>query len=299
MPFSGDEMTCRASAGEDAPGVGARLRMGSGFTGECVREGRPLRCDDSETDTRVDRDRCRKLGIRSIVAVPLKNNESVLGIIEIFSPRTKAFTESHMAKLHGLAERVTSAVEDAKNPSPGMPDVSAPELIWADLFVDSSLPWKRLLQSALCHLVVVAAMWNLTQNWAKSEKILRPTVAHNSQLTYYPNPPSFPAAGSHRPRDAAVPKVPRPTQPAPVGDLGQDGERPNSSVTPPAVKLGSQPRGALALAAWKPASPALSRPPVSSGAGFDTSTPSRLMTLASTGRPSSAASFSRGSCTSG
>ena len=51
-----NEMICVASAGDDAPPVGCRLQVGSGFSGECVRTGRSLRCDDSETDDRVDRD---------------------------------------------------------------------------------------------------------------------------------------------------------------------------------------------------------------------------------------------------
>src|SRR5579862_4441780 len=54
----GDEMICRASAG-DAPPIGARLQAGSGFSGECLKLGRLLRCDDSETDARVDRESCR------------------------------------------------------------------------------------------------------------------------------------------------------------------------------------------------------------------------------------------------
>src|SRR5262249_55701283 len=51
-----DVMVCRASAGADAPPVGARLQVGSGFSGECVRAGRLLRCDDTESDDRVDRE---------------------------------------------------------------------------------------------------------------------------------------------------------------------------------------------------------------------------------------------------
>jgi hypothetical protein len=273
---SGDEMTCRASAGEDAPGVGARLRIGPGFAGECVREGRALRCDDSETDSRVDRDRCRKLGIRSVVAVPLKNNESVLGIIEIFSPRTKAFTESHMAKLHVLAERVTSAVEDAKKPPPPMPAVSMPELIWADVFVDSSIPWMRLLQSTVCHLVVVAAVWNISLSWAKSEKILRPTASPNSQLTYYPNSPTFPAAGSRRPLDSAAKLEVQSGQSAAMA-VQTASER--QTIAPPNVKPSA--RGPLNLVAENPDIPTMSRPPALSAV----TSPQRI-NLASSGRPS-------------
>jgi hypothetical protein len=62
-----DYMICRASSGADAPPVGAPLQVGSGFSGECVKSGVLLRCDDSEVDVRVDRDNCRALGIRSIL----------------------------------------------------------------------------------------------------------------------------------------------------------------------------------------------------------------------------------------
>src|ERR1700722_7296159 len=56
-------MTCRASSGSNVPPVGATLKVGSGFSGECVRAGRILRCDDTEEDARVDRESCRALVI--------------------------------------------------------------------------------------------------------------------------------------------------------------------------------------------------------------------------------------------
>src|SRR6476660_1231931 len=40
LPGSGDEMTCRASAGKAAPLVGARLRLVPGLKRECLREGK-------------------------------------------------------------------------------------------------------------------------------------------------------------------------------------------------------------------------------------------------------------------
>ena len=54
-------MDCRASAGPGAPPVGARLQVGSGFSGECVKTGRLLRCDDTDLDSRVDAESCRAL----------------------------------------------------------------------------------------------------------------------------------------------------------------------------------------------------------------------------------------------
>jgi hypothetical protein len=120
-------MTCRASAGQSAPPVGARLQVGSGFSGECVRTGRTLRCDDAETDDLVDRESCRALGIRSILAVPVGPKEKVIGLIEVFSDRPNAFAENDSATLQRFAETLLAAVNrtprsvDSSGPPPDAP----------------------------------------------------------------------------------------------------------------------------------------------------------------------------------
>jgi hypothetical protein len=122
-------MVCRASSGPDAPPVGARLQVGSGFSGECVKSGKLLRCDDAETDSRVDRENCRSLGIRSIAAAPVRAKEKCIGILEAFAPQAGAFVESDANVLQRLAETVVAAVNRAARagnlPLPGTP-ASAP-----------------------------------------------------------------------------------------------------------------------------------------------------------------------------
>ena len=108
------EMMCRARAGTDSPELGARLESGSGFSGECVRTGQAIVCDDSEYDSRVDRHSCRALGIRSILACPIKRDQQVIGIIEVFSPEPAAFWENDIRILRRLAELVTGAVRRAE-----------------------------------------------------------------------------------------------------------------------------------------------------------------------------------------
>jgi GAF domain-containing protein len=109
------EMMCRARAGTDSPELGARLESGSGFSGECVRTGQAIVCDDSEYDSRVDRRICRTLGIRSILACPIKRNKEVIGIIEVFSPEPAAFWENDIRILRRLAEIVVAAVRRAEH----------------------------------------------------------------------------------------------------------------------------------------------------------------------------------------
>jgi hypothetical protein len=120
-----DVMECRASSGPDAPPVGARLQVGSGFSGECVKSGRLLRCDDSELDARVDRESCRALGIRSMLAVPLRMGENPVGILEVFSPQPNSFTESDARVLQRLGETILAAIHRATNAGNSAPPASA------------------------------------------------------------------------------------------------------------------------------------------------------------------------------
>jgi len=108
-----DFMECRASSGEIAPPPGARLQVGSGFSGECVKTGKLLRCDDAELDARVDRESCHALGVRSILAAPVRVGEKSVGILEAFAPQPYGFTDNDGQVLQRLADAVVAAVNRA------------------------------------------------------------------------------------------------------------------------------------------------------------------------------------------
>jgi GAF domain-containing protein len=111
IALSGSEnMICRASSGSDAPPIGAVLQAGSGFSGECVGTGQLLHCEDAETDLRVDQQSCRALGVRSMIAAPVRSNGRVIGILEVFSPQPRIFTDSDKDILQRFAEIVSQAV---------------------------------------------------------------------------------------------------------------------------------------------------------------------------------------------
>ena len=116
-------MICEASAGSDAPPVGARLQASSGFSGECVRTGRSLRCDDSETDDRVNRDSCRTMGVRSIVAVPIRRGSRVGGLWEVFSSQPYAFSPEDISVLQQLSGTIVSVVGSGAEVPPATPEI--------------------------------------------------------------------------------------------------------------------------------------------------------------------------------
>jgi len=107
------EMICRASAGPSAPELGAEVQVKTGLTGESVRTRQVLRCDDAETDSRVNRESCRALGIKSVMVVPLIREEEVIGVFELFADRANAFEERDITALERLAEMVQTGLEHA------------------------------------------------------------------------------------------------------------------------------------------------------------------------------------------
>ncbi len=100
------EMVCRASVGESAPGLGVRLNTRSGVSGACVQRKELQRCDDAENDPRVDAAACRDAEIRSILAVPILEGQELLGVLEVFASRTKAFDDTDVYAVQALSRRI-------------------------------------------------------------------------------------------------------------------------------------------------------------------------------------------------
>jgi TonB family protein len=124
------EWVCRASAGGNAPQLGARLNAESGLSGACVKTRTAQRCDDAQNDSRVDSEACRVLGVRSVIVLPLLQNGELAGIFEAFSMWPAAFGERDERTLEALSHRVLGNLERASSPisaggeaSRGKPDV--------------------------------------------------------------------------------------------------------------------------------------------------------------------------------
>ena len=119
------EMICRASAGPSAPELGAEVQVKSGLTGESVRTRQVLRCDDAETDMRVNRESCRALGIKSVMVVPLVREQEVIGVFELFADRANAFEARDVTALERLAEMVQTGVEHAEAAKRALQEIAA------------------------------------------------------------------------------------------------------------------------------------------------------------------------------
>src|SRR5580700_2021752 len=109
----GDEIVCRATTGANAPDLGVKLDVHSGLSGACVQSKKWQRCDDTETDSRVDAEVCRDLGVRSILVFPVVRDDELLGVFEIFSPRPNAFSDREIQTLEALSRSIVNNVNRA------------------------------------------------------------------------------------------------------------------------------------------------------------------------------------------
>jgi len=70
--------------------------------------------------------------------------------------------------------------------SPGPTSASsAPGAFWPDVFVAARVPWVRLRQSFLLHLMAMAAIWGVSQTYLFRPRVEIEPVTRNTTLTYY------------------------------------------------------------------------------------------------------------------
>jgi len=148
----GDEMVCRAATGEHAPDLGIPLNTRDGLSGACLRTHQSQLCLDTETDSRVDAAASRRLGIRSMLIVPVLEGDELVGVLEVFATDPAEFVDSDQNLLEIFARDVTrirrAAFELEQRPLPSiqqaqvlqplsmapnlaLPRVRAPYEIWS------------------------------------------------------------------------------------------------------------------------------------------------------------------------
>jgi diguanylate cyclase (GGDEF)-like protein len=106
----GEEMVYRAASGQAATHLGLRLKRRTSLSGRCVEAGTALRCDDAEADARVDREATRRIGVRSMICVPLRHDATVVGVLKVVSDRAHAFDDEAQEILELMSSLVASAM---------------------------------------------------------------------------------------------------------------------------------------------------------------------------------------------
>lgn len=109
----GDELVYRAASGLATPYVGQRIKAKESLSGKCSSIGEALICFDTETDERVDREACRRVGVRSMIVVPLKIEKQSMGVLKVYSKDANFFTARHVDTLHLIAGLLSASLKQA------------------------------------------------------------------------------------------------------------------------------------------------------------------------------------------
>ena len=120
----GNEIVCRARTGRTAPDIGVRLQTDRGLSADCVRSGEVMLCNDAESNPRVDWATCRRMGVRSILAAPLRHFQRTLGVFEVLSSTPHAFDNNDVATMQFLSGMMVATISrlSSLQPAAGSPD---------------------------------------------------------------------------------------------------------------------------------------------------------------------------------
>ena len=108
-----NEVTYVCGAGNQVSHLGTTVELGSSLSGLAARTGTLQRCDNTETDPRVDTVACRRLSVASLVCVPLTRARETLGVLAVNATHPYAFTDDDVATLTRLADFVSVAIGSA------------------------------------------------------------------------------------------------------------------------------------------------------------------------------------------
>lgn len=111
--IEGDELVYWSASGSVAPFTGLRVKVSQSLSGLAATEMKVLVCTDSETDPRVDRDMCRRVGLRSMITAPLPYNGTIIGVLKVVSPWAKAYGAQDVEILEQLNVLIGAAIAHA------------------------------------------------------------------------------------------------------------------------------------------------------------------------------------------
>jgi putative nucleotidyltransferase with HDIG domain len=112
-----DELFFAAATGEKKDSIkNIRVPIGEGVVGWVAREDKPVLIADAQNDPRFFKqaDQKTKFKTKTIVAVPLKTKEKLIGVVEILNKKDGLFNEEDLNLLEALSNQAAVAIENAK-----------------------------------------------------------------------------------------------------------------------------------------------------------------------------------------
>jgi PAS domain S-box-containing protein len=107
--IEGANLVPQVHVGLDAP----QLKLSESLSGLCVRTGELQRSNDVGSDPRIEHTAYQAIGVRSLLVVPLKHEQQIVGVLKVVSTRPNAFTDRDAQALKLLGGLMGAALGHA------------------------------------------------------------------------------------------------------------------------------------------------------------------------------------------
>lgn len=174
--IEGDHLVYGAVSGTLSGLSGLRVRTDSSLSGLSVTTGSVLRCDDSEDDPRVDRDTCRRAGLRSMLVAPLPFAGRPIGVLKVVSPFVRTYSDADVRTLQHLNALMGNALGNAERYT----EAASRRRDAGGMYVAERAQLIDDIAEARFSLVFQPVVNLLTRRVMGFETLLRPTTAEST-----------------------------------------------------------------------------------------------------------------------
>jgi PAS domain S-box-containing protein len=94
--------------------LGLKVKITSSLSGLAVTTNQILKCDDTEDDSRVDREACEKISLKSMVVVPFITDSKIAGVLKVMSSKKKSFQKEHEIVISVLADTLAASLHNSE-----------------------------------------------------------------------------------------------------------------------------------------------------------------------------------------
>jgi PAS domain S-box-containing protein len=108
----GDEFALRVST-DGAAQPSFRVKLDRSLSGQCLRTGQVVHCNDTLADDRADQEACRRSGTRSLILLPLRRDGIPAAVLMVYSPEPDVFDAADVKALQLMAGFVEGVMAKA------------------------------------------------------------------------------------------------------------------------------------------------------------------------------------------
>ncbi|HEY8284949.1 MAG TPA: EAL domain-containing protein [Chloroflexota bacterium] len=193
------EMVFRAGEGALASAEGTHLSLDASLSGLCARTGESFICNDALSDPRADAAACRRLGVGSLLAVPLIYEQNTIGVLEAMHHEPHAFGQRDITTLQLMTGLLISAMSTC--------DAFAAEQQALEALMMSEERFRGMLEMAPVGACIVneeGIFESVNASICELYGYTREELTGQPYTLVLPPPDSAGAAGAHHPPEMVI-----------------------------------------------------------------------------------------------